>query len=167
MCGSASLSGRRASTKNSPPLRGVEQRAGQFKPLYFEKTHLECCGHASTGLPQRANRHHAGSEPEQIVGAVGPESIGRAPDCILRKADEVPCAAVVAFAAAIAGHVKAMVLAVSRLIEAPMRPDGAGMIQLASLLWGSGARPVFLRLNSAASPFSRGGGVSIACRSLR
>jgi len=78
-----------------------------------------------------------------------------------------PCAAVVAFAAAIAGHVKAMVLAVSRLIEAPMRPDGAGMIQLASLLWGSGARPVFLRLNSAASPFSRGGGVSIACRSLR
>ena len=107
----------------------------------LKSTHLECCGHPSTGLPQRANRHHAGSEQEQIVGAIGPESIGRAPDCILRKADEVPCAAVVAFAAAIAGHLKAMVLAVSRLIEAPMRPDGAGMIQLASLLWAQASAP--------------------------
>jgi len=52
-----------------------------------------------------------------------------------------PCAAVVAFAAAIAGHLKAMVLAVSRLIEAPMRPDGAGMIQLASLLWAQASAP--------------------------
>ena len=156
----------RRHAKISAPLRGVEQRAGQFKPLYFEKTHLECCGHASTGLPQRANRHHAGSEPEQIVGAIGPESIGRAPDCILRKADEaLRCRCCIC-----RRHCwprEGVVLAVSRLIEAPMRPDGAGMIQLASLLWGSGARPVFLRLNSAASPFSRGGGVSIACRSLR
>jgi hypothetical protein len=26
----------------------------------LKSTHLECCGHPSTGLPQRANRHHAG-----------------------------------------------------------------------------------------------------------